>query len=250
MASWVTSILWVPLHSSDGTPVWMNWVVSVGTVTVKYGSPFCNLEFHANNQQCLCGYLSQGSQSFWQIPVWKSWLLFCGPWQHERQGTGRQNKKFIYDISISWGKWFGNLQWLKQSLSLTCLTWIFFSWQLVFNRTVTLKEDPGKIWLTELHFLLPMNQYTHFPNCLYYFMYNISKTQTGLVNIDSYHTTIIVHPCLWDNFWNTVNEISLGAVSSSTWVIFIIGCSNTTVFTLLNECNFDHCSTRTSHLLV
>lgn len=71
--------------------------VSVGTAIVSCISSFCHLEFHAYNQQCLSGHLSQGSKGFGQIPVRKSWLLFCGPRQHWRQGTARQkNPKTFY----------------------------------------------------------------------------------------------------------------------------------------------------------
>ena len=43
------------------------------------------------------------------------------------------------------------------------ITSMFLSLQLVFNRTVTLKEDPGKIWLTKVkpHVLLPMSPQIH-----------------------------------------------------------------------------------------
>lgn len=69
-------------------------------------------------------------------------------------------KAFIF---ISFEKWFANLLWLKHILGVKCNFNLFFPLQLVFNRTVTLKEDPGKIWLTEIkpHLLLPMSPYIH-----------------------------------------------------------------------------------------
>lgn len=121
---------------------------------------FFSLELPGNNQQCLSWYFSQGSKSFGQIPVWKGRLLFCWPRQHWRKGK---------EVTLfPCNEIFQYLYYFRSRLGLKCNFIIMFFMQLVFNRTVTLKEDPGKLWSAELQ---PGSTWTHILFKLYSFIF-------------------------------------------------------------------------------
>lgn len=113
----------------------MHWL----HLTFVYEFP---VEFPACDQQCLSGYFSERCKVPGQIPVWKTGLLLCGPWQHSRQGTaaghtdvfngrthgGRPYQHwlrlcFLFRWSSTgqslWRKILGRSDWLRETRSVT-----------------------------------------------------------------------------------------------------------------------------------